>query len=426
MGIMSVFMTLERLFPRKKLPEKDGWFLRALMFNFFQLGIVVVGSLTWEHYIFTKYDHCTEDQYCRRSYFQMTEKGFNPVLGGFIAYVVNSWVFYWWHLIRHENYTMWLTFHQAHHAPVRIETITSFVKHPMEIFANSIIMTTLVYPILGLDIQANIWLSIFSALGEYFYHMNIRTPHWIGYFIQRPESHDFHHQLDGRFVSNYSDFPIWDIANKTFFNPTDEEVCETGFSNDKENRVGDLLTFEDIRGPKKTEKRLKKFTNIKYMQFYRSKTLFYFLLCLGCMSTFGYMLSFSNIRSIGFMTVASPLPLVFSVHNGIETFSTSYNITVQFYDNTTEKINLDNSLYDKLKGPYNRKNMYGIVLSHGPFFLEPNLIKMRDDILQNAVCHNGIIATELGMTKVIDNVDIQVRSKTVGNEDKQWNLQVKC
>jgi sterol desaturase/sphingolipid hydroxylase (fatty acid hydroxylase superfamily) len=446
MGIMMVFMGLETYFPRYKLPYKEGWIKRAIIFNCIQLIIVIIGNHTWEHYIFTKYDHCSNnpDDYCRHSFFQMNEKGFTPIWGGFIAYMINTWIFYWWHRIRHENYTMWLVFHQLHHSPERIETITSFFKHPLEIFANSVIMSILVYPILGLGIEANVWLSIFSALGEFFYHMNIKTPYLLGFIIQRPESHRVHHDRNKRFCYNYSDFPLWDILGGTFYNPR-EDTCETGFSDDKEKDLSNILNFKDVIHPKKTSRSiLSRFISYPLFlksksrslnanansnslsQFYRSKTLFYFMLILGCTSTFGYMLSLNNVRNIGFITVASPLPLVFSVYNGVETFSTSYEVNVIFNDNTTSILQLDNTLYNKLNGPYNRKNMYGVVLSHGPFFTNSNMIKIRDQILKNSICNHGVIAKELGYTKLIDLVDINVGSKTVGNENKNWQLIVKC
>jgi len=32
-----------------------------------------------------------------------------------------------------------------------------------------------------------------AALGEFLYHTNCRTPHWLGYVLQRPEMHRIHH-----------------------------------------------------------------------------------------------------------------------------------------------------------------------------------------------------------------------------------------
>ena len=56
---------------------------------------------------------------------------------------------------------------------------------------------------------------LLTGIAELFYHWNVRTPHWLGYFVQRPESHCVHHQR-GRHRNNYSDLPLWDIAFGTF------------------------------------------------------------------------------------------------------------------------------------------------------------------------------------------------------------------
>ena len=51
-----------------------------------------------------------------------------------------------------------------------------------------------------------------------FQHWNVKTPRWLGYIIQRPESHGLHHEL-GVHARNYSDFPLWDMLMGTFVNP---------------------------------------------------------------------------------------------------------------------------------------------------------------------------------------------------------------
>ena len=51
-----------------------------------------------------------------------------------------------------------------------------------------------------------------------FQHWNVRTPRWIGYFIQRPESHCHHHQFNLH-AYNYADLPLVDIIFGTFKNP---------------------------------------------------------------------------------------------------------------------------------------------------------------------------------------------------------------
>jgi len=46
----------------------------------------------------------------------------------------------------------------------------------------------------------------------------VRTPYWVGYIVQRPESHCIHHQ-EGMHAYNFSDLPLWDILFGSFRNP---------------------------------------------------------------------------------------------------------------------------------------------------------------------------------------------------------------
>ena len=80
-------------------------------------------------------------------------------------------------------------------------------------------MTTLV---LGLDPVAAALTGYIAAFYGYFQHMNIRTPRWLGYLIQRPEAHCIHHQRDVH-AYNYGDLPVWDMLFGTFRNPASFE-----------------------------------------------------------------------------------------------------------------------------------------------------------------------------------------------------------
>ena len=55
-------------------------------------------------------------------------------------------------------------------------------------------------------------------MAELLYHWNVSTPAWLGYLIQRPESHCVHHQ-HGLHRYNYADLPVWDMLFGTFRNP---------------------------------------------------------------------------------------------------------------------------------------------------------------------------------------------------------------
>lgn len=396
-------VTLERCFPRTKLMYKEGWNTRAIIFNTIQMLVVILGAHTWEVWLQGP------------SLFKLP---WSPFYNGLFAYLINTWIFYWFHLIRHDNPFLWLLLHAQHHSPERLEAITSFYKHPLEVLCNSLIIAVLTCPILGLDAQTNAWLTVFAALSEFFYHINISTPYWVGYFIQRPEMHLFHHQQDKRITYNYGDLSIWDILGATFFNPTAEQVAavKTGFSQDRERQLGDILLAQNVL----TERPVK-----MWPKDFGRCMLITMLFLLGCLSVIGVVFNSPAIRAVGFMSVASPLPYVFSAFQGVETFSTSYTMDVYFKNGTMTQLTLDHKLYARLGGSYQRRNVIGAVFSHGFLFVEPNMLEIRGQILNKGLCE-GRWSKEFGIDEPIQKVVINVKSKTRGNEGKLWKMLVQC
>jgi sterol desaturase/sphingolipid hydroxylase (fatty acid hydroxylase superfamily) len=167
-----------------------------------------------------------------------------PWVGGAIAYFIATFVFYWWHRWRHRVDVLWLGFHQIHHSPQRIEVLTSFYKHPLEMMVNSIIGSLLVYSLLGLSLRAGAIYTFFTAAGEFFYHTNIKTPQWIGYFFQRPEMHRIHHEY-AKHQNNYGDIVWWDMLFGTYENPR-EFKTSCGFDDEREQQLPAMLRFHDV------------------------------------------------------------------------------------------------------------------------------------------------------------------------------------
>src|SRR3989442_360076 len=179
-----------------------------------QLGIVVLAGQTWDRW------------FRGFSLFHVSEH-MNAVWAGIIAYVVSCVLFYWWHRYRHESQFFWQVCHQLHHSPRRIELLTSFYKHPVEITLNSLLTSAIIYPLLGCNIRAAAIYTFIIAVAEYFYHWNVRTPRWLGWLFQRPESHRVHHQRN-RHTLNYADLPFIDWLFGTLKNPT-TRVGKCGF-----------------------------------------------------------------------------------------------------------------------------------------------------------------------------------------------------
>lgn len=164
---------LEHLRPGWALPRVRTWPVRVLAINAVQLGVVLLAGFTWERWL------------SGASLFHLSAH-VSPAAGGLIAYFIATFVFYWWHRVRHTNDTLWRLFHQIHHSPQRLEVITSFYKHPGEMVINSLIGSLLVFATLGLSAEAGAVYTLCTALGEFFYHTNVKTPRWVGFFFSGP------------------------------------------------------------------------------------------------------------------------------------------------------------------------------------------------------------------------------------------------
>lgn len=225
-----VFLIWERVAPGRPLPPVKGWYLRALLINFTQLGITLATGQVWIHL------------FGERSVFQVSNWDL-PVAEGLLAWFVGTFVFYWWHRLRHRD-GFWQAFHQIHHSPARMEILTSFYKHPLEIFVNSVLSGLILYPLLGASMLGAFWYNFFAATGEYFYHANVRTPRWLRFFIQTPELHSIHHQYDvHRF--NFADIPLWDRLFGTYRDSV-EFTPRCGFPDGAEQRLPEMLRFRDV------------------------------------------------------------------------------------------------------------------------------------------------------------------------------------
>jgi sterol desaturase/sphingolipid hydroxylase (fatty acid hydroxylase superfamily) len=220
---------IEHRIPGRNWPRVRGWLRRAWSISALQALVVLLFGVTFDVWI------------AQHRWFHFdTESHILPVL---IGYVATTFVFYWWHRARHRSGFLWRWVHQLHHSPQRLEVITSFYKHPLEIALNSILTGTVLYLVCGLTPSCAAAALALCGLGELFYHWNVRTPRWLGWFIQRPEMHCEHHR-EGAHHYNYGDLPIWDLLFGTYYNPPSFDG-RCGFGDD-EARLGELLCAREV------------------------------------------------------------------------------------------------------------------------------------------------------------------------------------
>jgi sterol desaturase/sphingolipid hydroxylase (fatty acid hydroxylase superfamily) len=228
MAVFAVFFAAilmiasERLRPARLWPEVPRWLGKVVLLNGIQ-ALVVLGL-----------GGVLDDHFTRFSLGNFRELPRAVQVGA--GYFAVTFVYYWWHRWRHEIPFLWRWCHQVHHSPQRLEVMASFYKHPIEILANATLSSAILLGGLGIDEVAAAFTVALTGFAELFYHWNIKTPRWLGWFFQRPEMHCVHHER-GRHRSNYSDLPVWDMLFGTYENP-ETFTGECGFEN---SHLPDLL-----------------------------------------------------------------------------------------------------------------------------------------------------------------------------------------
>jgi sterol desaturase/sphingolipid hydroxylase (fatty acid hydroxylase superfamily) len=238
LAISLVMIAAERVWPGAEARPVRGWYVRSILLNIIQLLIVIAAGMTWNRWM------------SGASLFNMAARHDCPAVGA--TYLVSTFVFYWWHRYRHESEFWWRFAHQVHHSVTRLEVLAAFYKNPAEILVDSLMSSVLLYPVMGCSPQQGACYTLIIALAGLFYHWNVRTPRWIGHWIQRPESHRIHHARL-RHTKNYGDLPLWDKLFGTFANPARADNITCGFDGDKESRLTPMLRGESVEPQRGSE-----------------------------------------------------------------------------------------------------------------------------------------------------------------------------
>lgn len=124
----------------------------------------------------------------------------------------------------------------------------------------------------------------------------------------------------------------------------------------------------------------------------------YALLVLGLLQMLGSVTGSAALRGIGAAWAASPAPKVFTTVRGLETFSTRFELSWDDIDGKERSIVLTPDLYAGLKGPYNRRNVYGALLAYGPILAtDPLTSAMYLEISRFALCGDAPVLRDLGL-----------------------------
>jgi len=175
--------------------------------------------------------------------------GIGMLAGAAIGVLVYQLAHYWYHRFAHEWDWLWRAGHQMHHSAESLDAFGAFYQHPLDAAFFTTWMSLVLFPVLGLSLEAGVLATVFLTFNAMFQHANIATPYWLGFLIQRPESHNIHH---GRGIHryNYADLPVIDMLFGTFRNPRSIEDSACGFYDGASRRIPEMLIGIDVSTPR--------------------------------------------------------------------------------------------------------------------------------------------------------------------------------
>jgi len=229
LAALAIFVVADFVRPARKFPTIRYWKIRGVAFTVASLALATVLPFLWA------------DWAAAHRLFDLTVLG--SVGGGLVAFAGLQFFSYWWHRLAHNVPFVWRWTHQMHHSAERVDIWGALIFHPFDLAAFTAIQT-IVPMLLGVTPLAALISASLASFYSLFQHANIRTPQWLGYVIQRPESHSVHHQR-GLHAFNYGDLPIWDLMFGTFRNPATWEG-EAGFADGASARVLAMLLGRDV------------------------------------------------------------------------------------------------------------------------------------------------------------------------------------
>ncbi|MFN0119705.1 MAG: hypothetical protein ACKV2V_04310 [Blastocatellia bacterium] len=122
------------------------------------------------------------------------------------------------------------------------------------------------------------------------------------------------------------------------------------------------------------------------------------ILLIGLMQMTGDVAGSAALKANGAATTMSPAPKVFTAMRGYEAYSTRFYLEWTDGAGRLQSRLLTPELYERVTGPYNRRNVYGAVLAGGPILAtDARLRPMFDSVSRYALCGNAALLRDLGL-----------------------------
>lgn len=158
------------------------------------------------------------------------------------------------------------------------------------------------------------------------------------------------------------------------------------------------------------------------------------LLVLATIKVVADVAGWQKLSAVSAVTNAAPAMKVFTAHNGYETFSSTYTLTVFWIDGHQQTVTLNPANYRGLQGPYNRRNVYGAAIAYGPILAtSEHAQSMWQSVAQEGFCTPDGVIRELGFNHetavdrlVVDYSGWQKNESVTTDHNYPNRLEVSC
>ena len=140
---------------------------------------------------------------------------------------------------------------------------------------------------------------------------------------------------------------------------------------------------------------------------------------VGLLQIIGFATGQKWLKGIGQITVASPLPIVFTEQQGCETFALDFSVEYIDCKNRMGKIPITPQIYSRFDGPYNYRNVVGAAISYGAILPE----EIWKAVLTYAFIEPGEVGRAFNLETPLRKVTVQLDSRTKGKKNI-WRLPV--
>ena len=230
LGLFAAFALLDLVAGARIFPKIHYWRLKGILFTALYFAISIQAPLLWDGLL---------------GQYRLVDATVLPLAVQAIgAFLLLELGIYAWHRTMHGTDFLWRWFHQMHHSAERIDIWGAFYFSPLDMIGWSFLGSLCLVLGFGISGEAAAIVSVAVTFLSMLQHANIRTPHWLGYLIIRPESHTLHHRR-GEHRYNYCDLPLWDMMFGTFRNPRDCDF-EAGFHDGASKKIGAMLIGKAI------------------------------------------------------------------------------------------------------------------------------------------------------------------------------------